>query len=56
LDVGDIKLEEKVGFTGGLAKNPGITKRLERELDITAAEPKFDPMLAGAIGAALLAH
>ncbi|MCL2120808.1 MAG: acyl-CoA dehydratase activase [Clostridiales bacterium] len=54
LDIGDIKLEEKVGFTGGLAKNPGITKRIERELDITAATPKYDPMLAGAIGAALL--
>ena len=55
LDIGDIKLQEKVGFTGGLAKNPGITKRLERELQITAMEPKYDPMLAGAIGAALLA-
>ena len=55
LDVGDIKLEEKVGFTGGLANNPGITRRLERELSITALEPKADPMLAGAIGAALLA-
>ena len=55
LDVGDIKLPEKVGFTGGLAKNPGITKRLERELNISAAEPGGDPMLAGAIGAALLA-
>jgi len=54
LDIGDIKLEEKVGFTGGLAKNPGITKRIERELGITALEPKADPMLAGAIGAALL--
>ena len=54
LDIGDIKLEEKVGFTGGLAKNPGITKRIERELGISALEPKADPMLAGAIGAALL--
>lgn len=54
LDIGDIKLEEKVGFTGGLAKNPGITKRIERELGVTALEPKADPMLAGAIGAALL--
>jgi len=56
LDIGDIKLEEKIGFTGGLAKNPGITKRLERELKIVATEPKHDPMLAGAIGAALLAN
>ena len=54
LDIGDIKLEERVGFTGGLARNPGITKRLERELGVVAMEPKYDPMLAGAIGAALL--
>ena len=54
LDIGDIKLEGEVGFTGGLAKNPGITKRIERELGITVLEPKYDPMLAGAIGAALL--
>ncbi|MCL1848692.1 MAG: acyl-CoA dehydratase activase [Clostridiales bacterium] len=54
LDIGDIKLEEGVGFTGGLSKNPGITKRIERELNITAMEPKCDPMLAGAIGAAIL--
>jgi benzoyl-CoA reductase subunit A len=55
LDIGDIKLEERVGFTGGLAKNPGITKRIERELGISAMEPQYDPMLAGAICAALLA-
>ena len=55
LDIGDIKLEGEVGFTGGLAKNVGITKRLERELKITTLEPKCDPILAGAVGAALLA-
>jgi activator of 2-hydroxyglutaryl-CoA dehydratase len=56
LDIGDIKLEEKVGFTGGLARNPGIIIRLERDLGIAAMAPKYDPMLAGAIGAALLAQ
>jgi len=56
LEIGEIKLEEKLGFTGGLARNPGVTKRIERELMITAMEPKYDPMLAGAIGAALLAY
>ncbi len=55
LDVGDIKIYEKLGFTGGLAKNPGITKRIERELQTTALTSELDPMLAGAIGAALLA-
>ena len=54
LDVGDVKVYERLGFTGGLAKNPGITKRIERELNTVAMESKYDPMLAGAIGAALL--
>jgi benzoyl-CoA reductase subunit A len=55
LDVGDLKVEGGLGFTGGLAKNPGVTKRLERDLGATALTSEFDPMLAGAIGAALLA-
>jgi len=55
LDVGDIKVDMELGFTGGLAKNPGITKRIERELGVIALTSKYDPMLAGAIGAALLA-
>lgn len=56
LDVGDIKIHyPELGFTGGLAKNPGITKRIERELKITALTSDYDPQLAGAIGAALLA-
>jgi predicted CoA-substrate-specific enzyme activase len=54
-DAGDIKVYEKLCFTGGLAKNQGIVKRLERELNTTAAASDHDPMLAGAIGAALLA-
>ena len=52
--VGEIMVYEDLGFTGGLAKNPGITKRIERELRVTALTSEYDPMLAGAIGAALL--
>ena len=55
LDVGDIGVYKELGFTGGLAKNPGITERLERELKVKALRSEYDPMLAGAIGAALLA-
>ena len=55
LDVGEIMVYEDLGFTGGLAKNAGITKRIERELRVTALTSEYDPMLAGAIGAALLA-
>jgi benzoyl-CoA reductase subunit A len=54
LDVGEIKTYERLGFTGGMAKNVGITKRIERELKTTAMASSYDPILAGAIGAALL--
>jgi len=54
LDVGEIQIDGDLAFTGGLAKNPGITNRIERELSVTAARGTHDPMLAGAIGAALL--
>ena len=56
LDVGEIQIDGGLAFTGGLAKNPGITNRIERELGIKAASSEYDPMLAGAIGAALLAQ
>jgi predicted CoA-substrate-specific enzyme activase len=55
LDVGDLHVEGGLAFTGGLAKNPGVTKRLERDLGTTALTSEIDPMLAGAVGAALLA-
>jgi predicted CoA-substrate-specific enzyme activase len=55
LEPGDIKVDERLGFTGGLAKNAGVTRRIERELKTTAMAGGHDPMLAGAIGAALLA-
>ena len=52
--IGRIKPEGDIAFTGGLAKNPGIVKRLEREMKITALPSRYDPQLAGAIGAALM--
>jgi benzoyl-CoA reductase subunit A len=55
LDAGDVRVDGRLGLTGGLAKNVGITKRLERDLAAEALAPAQDPMLAGAIGAALLA-
>jgi bzd-type benzoyl-CoA reductase Q subunit len=53
--LGRINPEKDFAFTGGLAKNPGIVKRLEREMGISALPSKYDPQLAGAIGAAILA-
>jgi bzd-type benzoyl-CoA reductase Q subunit len=53
--VGRVQPEKELAFNGGLAKNPGITKRLEREMKMTALTSEYDPQLAGAIGAALIA-
>ncbi|MCL5962506.1 MAG: benzoyl-CoA reductase, bzd-type, subunit Q [Chloroflexi bacterium] len=58
-------VEEKFAITGGIAKNPGVVKRVEAELKTKAAEQvwvrddmaksniPFDTMIAGGIGAAL---
>jgi benzoyl-CoA reductase subunit A len=58
-------VNEKFVITGGIAKNEGVVKRLEKELGIKTAERvwnkkeyidrgyPFDTQLAGAIGAAL---
>lgn len=48
-------VEPDFAITGGIAKNPGIVRRIERELDVEALEPRHDTQLAGAVGAALLA-
>ncbi len=53
--VGRLTPEKELAFTGGLAKNPGIVKRLEKLMGIKAITSEYDPMLAGAIGAALMA-
>jgi bzd-type benzoyl-CoA reductase Q subunit len=53
--IGRIKPEGGIAFTGGLAKNPGIVKRLEREMKITALTSQYDPQITGAVGAALSA-
>ena len=50
-----VGVEKDFVLTGGVAKNAGIIKRLERLLEITPLEPKLDPILAGAIGAGLFA-
>jgi benzoyl-CoA reductase subunit A len=54
LGVGELSVHKELCFTGGLAKNRGVTKRIERYLDTTALTSEYDPQLAGAIGAALL--
>ncbi len=61
-------VKEKFVITGGIAKNEGVVKRLERELGTETAEAvwnnkkyvdrgyPFDTQLAGAIGAALFGN
>lgn len=53
--LGRIGIEKDFAITGGIAKNPGIVKRIERELGITTLAPRLDPQIAGALGAALFA-
>ena len=60
-------VEEKFAITGGIGKNQGVVKRIEKELgikaveqvwfkkDMLAAKIPFDTMIAGGIGAALFA-
>lgn len=47
-------LQEDFAVCGGIAKNIGIVKRLERNFGVTAYVPR-EPQLAGALGAALFA-
>ena len=61
-------VKEKFVITGGIAKNEGVVKRLEKALKIKTAEQvwynkeyrdnniPFDTQIAGAIGAALFGH
>jgi len=47
--------ENELAFTGGLAKNTGIIKRLECDMKMKALTSDYDSQLAGAIGAAVIA-
>ncbi len=48
-----IDVKEDFAITGGIAKNSGVVKRLEKELGITALKTNYDTQIAGAFGAAL---
>ena len=51
-----IGVEEGFFITGGIAKNPGVVKRIEKILGIKALETKVDSQIAGALGAALFGY
>ncbi|MBV5350541.1 benzoyl-CoA reductase, bzd-type, subunit Q, partial [bacterium] len=50
-----IKLKPDFAITGGIAKNSGVVRRVERLTGIKALEPSLDTQIAGALGAALIA-
>ncbi|MHC5007984.1 MAG: benzoyl-CoA reductase, bzd-type, subunit Q, partial [Planctomycetota bacterium] len=49
-------VEKEFAITGGIAKNPGVVRRIEKELNIEALKPKLDTQIAGALGGALFAR
>jgi bzd-type benzoyl-CoA reductase Q subunit len=46
-------IEKDFAITGGIAKNAGVVKRLEKETGIEALKPRYDTQIAGALGGAL---
>ena len=57
-----VSLIERIGvendffITGGIAKNPGVVKRIEKLLGTKAAETNYDSQIVGALGAALFGY
>lgn len=49
-------MEEDFAITGGIAKNIGVVRRIERKLGVRALETKMDQQIAGALGAAMIAN
>src|SRR3990172_7040380 len=50
-----VEVEEDFAITGGIAKNKGIVKRIEKLIGVEALAPKMDTQIAGALGAAIYA-
>ena len=51
-----INVEEGFFITGGIAKNIGVVRRIERLLGVKAMDTQIDSQIAGALGAALFGH
>ena len=57
-----VSLIERIGvendffITGGIAKNSGVVKHIEKLLGTTAAKTQYDSQIAGALGAALFGY
>ena len=48
-------IEKEFAITGGIAKNAGVVKRLQRELGVEPLATSYDTQIAGALGGALFA-
>jgi bzd-type benzoyl-CoA reductase Q subunit len=48
-----IDVEKDFAITGGIAKNKGVVKRIEKLIGVEALVPKMDTQIAGALGAAI---
>jgi benzoyl-CoA reductase subunit A len=55
-----MQVEREFFITGGIGKNVGVTRRIERLIGVEAvklsADSVLDPQIAGALGASLFAH
>ena len=51
-----VGVEEDISITGGVAKNIGVVRELERILGVRAREFAVDPQIVGAVGASLFAE
>jgi bzd-type benzoyl-CoA reductase Q subunit len=51
-----IEVQKEFAVTGGIAKNSGVVKRLEKELGLEALKSSYDSQIAGALGGALFAE
>ncbi|TAL18506.1 benzoyl-CoA reductase, bzd-type, subunit Q [bacterium] len=49
-------VEKEFIITGGISKNIGVVKRIEKIIGVTALKPSLDTQIAGALGAALFAY
>ena len=48
-------MEADFAITGGIAKNIGVVRRIEKLLGVEALKPQLDTQIAGALGGALIA-
>lgn len=51
-----VGIEKEFAITGGIAKNVGVVRRLEKEIGVTSLTSEYDTQIAGALGAALFAQ